>query len=129
MQLTLEDGLPFVAVRVGADGGAVAIERVLVDTGSASTILAAHVVEQIGIQPQLDDTLYLVRGVGGLETVYARRIPSLTIDQVMLRDVEVEIGGMAYGFPIDGILGMDVLTTAGALIDLQRLSIEFASAS
>jgi predicted aspartyl protease len=128
MQLTLEEGLPFISMLVGADNGAVTIERVLVDTGSASTILAAHVVEQIGIQPQLDDTLYLVRGVGGMETVYARRIPSLTIDQVTLRDFEVEIGGMAYGFPIDGILGMDVLTTTGALIDLQRLSIEFASA-
>ncbi len=63
-----------------------------------------------------------------METVYARRIPSPTIDQVTLRDFEVDIGGMTYGFPINGILGMDVLTTAGALVNLQRLSIEFASA-
>jgi len=125
MQLMLEDGLPFVAMVVATHAGIATIGRVLVDSGSASTILAAHAVESIGIEPQLDDTLYSVRGVGGIETVYARRLPRLTIGQLTLQDVEVEIGAMAYGFPIDGILGMDILVQAGAIIDLHHLTLEF----
>ncbi len=38
----------------------------------------------------------------------------------------IEIGGMDYGFDIQGILGMDFLTTAGAKIDLEKMEIEFS---
>ncbi|MFZ2358794.1 MAG: retropepsin-like aspartic protease [Anaerolineae bacterium] len=126
MQLMLEEGLPFISMLVASPGSVATIDRVLVDSGSASTILAAQAVEAVGIEPQLDDTLYSVRGVGGVETVYARRIPRLAIGQLTLHDVEVEIGAMSYGFPIDGILGMDILTQTGAIIDLHRLTLEFA---
>jgi hypothetical protein len=34
---------------------------------------------------------------------------------------------MDYGFRINGILGMDFLTQAGAIINLQEMKIEFAS--
>lgn len=127
MQLLLEEGLPFIAMLVASPSGVATIDRVLVDSGSASTILAAHAVEMVGIEPQPDDTLYSVRGVGGVETVYSRRIPRLAIGQLTLHDVEVEIGAMAYGFPIDGILGMDLLTQTGAIIDLHRLTLEFTN--
>ncbi len=39
----------------------------------------------------------------------------------------VEIGGMEYGFAINGILGMDYLTRVGAIINLSTLALEFAS--
>ena len=36
---------------------------------------------------------------------------------------EVEIGAMAYGFEIAGIIGMDFLAGVGAVIDLAQLEI------
>lgn len=33
---------------------------------------------------------------------------------------------MDYGFQIGGIIGMDFLPASGAMIDLSRLTIEFA---
>jgi hypothetical protein len=42
-----------------------------------------------------------------------------------LNGFEVEIGGMDYGFEINGILGMDFLTQAGAVLDLSDLTIDF----
>jgi hypothetical protein len=38
----------------------------------------------------------------------------------------VEIGEMDYGFEIGGILGLDFLRAAGVVIDLGKLSIDFA---
>lgn len=35
------------------------------------------------------------------------------------------VGGMDYGFEINGILGMDFLKRARAIIDLGKLIIEF----
>ncbi len=38
---------------------------------------------------------------------------------------EIEVGGMDYGFEINGILGMDFLLKTGASIDLQALELRF----
>ena len=74
MRLTLKDNLPFVQVTIVHQGKELTISDVLVDTGSATTILAADQVSQIGIVPEPSDTLYTIRGVGGIETVFTRRI-------------------------------------------------------
>jgi predicted aspartyl protease len=127
MRLTLKDDLPFVQVTVIYRDAELEISNVLVDTGSATTILAADQVARIGIIPEPSDILYTIRGVGGIETVFTRRIERLRIGQREVTDFEVEVGGMDYGFEIEGILGMDFLLQAGAIINLRNLSLEFPS--
>ena len=39
--------------------------------------------------------------------------------------MEVEIGAMDYGFSINGILGMDFLRAAGAILNLRDLTMSF----
>jgi len=57
MQLQLRDNLPFCAVSIGYRGQAATVAQALIDTGSARTIFAAHVVSAIGITPEPDDVL------------------------------------------------------------------------
>ncbi|HSN74254.1 MAG TPA: retropepsin-like aspartic protease [Anaerolineae bacterium] len=125
MQLTLKDDLPFVRIGLAYAGREVEIDDVLVDTASASTVLGAHTVAALGIQPDTEDVLYTIRGVGGTETVYLRRVQALRVGRYAVKDVEIEIGGMQYGFAINGILGMDLLRQVGAVIDLGQLIITF----
>lgn len=125
MQLALVDDLPFATVAVAYQNKMVAINNVLIDTGSATTVLAADRVAAIGLVPAPDDILYTIRGVGGVEVVFARRVDYLQLGERQLADFEVEVGGMDYGFGINGILGMDFLTRAKAVIDLGQLIIEF----
>ena len=40
-------------------------------------------------------------------------------------DFDAEVGEMDYGFEIGGILGMDFLRAARAIIDLGELTIDF----
>ena len=127
MRLTLKDDLPFVQVTVIYRDAELEISNVLVDTGSATTILAADQVARIGIIPEPSDILYTIRGVGGIETVFIRRIERLRIGQREVTDFEVEVGGMDYGFEIQGILGMDFLLRSGAIVNLRDLSLEFPS--
>ena len=49
----------------------------------------------------------------------------MQIGQCQLRDFEIEIGGMDYGYEINGILGMDFLTQGRALINLKEMRIDF----
>ena len=125
MQLWLRDNLPFTTVMLGYQGQELEIENVLVDTGSASTIFAADVVAAIQITPLPDDILHTIRGVGGSETVFSRVIDYMKMGEKKLAGLEIEVGGMDYGFEIDGILGMDFLTNVGAIINLRDMLIEF----
>jgi predicted aspartyl protease len=125
MQLKLVDDLPFATVALAYQNKTVEIANVLIDTGSATTVLAADLVAQIGLVPAPDDNLYIIRGVGGVEVVFACRVDYLQLGERQLTDFEVEVGGMDYGFEINGILGMDFLTRARAIIDLGELTIRF----
>lgn len=124
MQLTLRDDLPFTRIGLTYAGNDIEIDDVLVDTGSATTVLAAHAVADVGIQPEMEDMLVTIRGVGGTETVYIRRVQAPRIGQRVVENTEIEIGGMNYGFRINDVLGMDILIQTGAIIDLGLLTVE-----
>lgn len=125
MRLQLRDNLPFISINVKHQGKNIKIKNVLVDTGSGGTILAADVLSKIGIAPQADDTLHTIFGVGGSEVVFTRKIDELKVGEFTIKQFEIEIGGMDYGFNIQGIVGMDFLISAGAKINLEKLEIEF----
>lgn len=121
MKLQLKSDLPFVTAIVAYQGSLTEISNVLVDTGSATTILSADQVSKIQLVPAPDDILYTIRGVGGSEVVFSRFVDYLQVGDQKVTNFQVEIGGMDYGFEINGILGMDFLTKAGAVIDLKKI--------
>jgi predicted aspartyl protease len=132
MQLRLKDNLPFVTLQIAYQGKEVEIQNVLVDTGSASTVLSADKLQEIGISPMADDVLHSIREVGGMEVVYLREVDNVKIEEQSIGKAEIEVGGMDYGFEIEGILGMDLLIKSGAVINLQEMNItlgELASQS
>lgn len=126
MRLRLRDNLPFVGITVVHQRGKIKIPNILVDTGSGGTIVSADVLSKIGIVPQPEDTLHTIFGVGGSEVVFTRTVDELKVGRFSIKQFEIEIGGMDYGFDIQGILGMDFLITAGAKINLEKLEIEFS---
>lgn len=128
MQLTFRHDLAFVTATLTYSGVSIEIPNVLVDTGAASTIINADHAAEAGVYVSPSDTLRRLRGVGGHEHVFTRRVDRFAIGDCGLEDFELEIGEMDYGFEIGGILGMDFLRSAGAMIDLATLTIEFAEA-
>jgi predicted aspartyl protease len=118
-----------VEARVVWRGQPVRVEAVLVDTGSDSTCFDADVLRPLGLLPGPDETLQVVHGVGGVETVYSGILDSLSIGDLHVGPIRVDVGRMGYGFGIDAVLGMDFLDRAGAVIDLPARQVRFASAS
>ena len=125
MQLILRDHLLFVEVTIGYQGANLDIANILVDTGSATTILSADIVASIQILPVESDNLYTIRGVGGTEFVFARHIDYLQIGERRLSHFEIKIGDVDYGFGINGVLGMDFMLRTNAIINLKHKKIEF----
>jgi len=125
VQLTLRHDLAFVTATLTYSGVSLEIADVLVDTGAASTIINADLAANAGVYVRPTDTLRRLRGVGGHEHVFTRRVDRFAIGDRGLDEFELEIGEMDYGFQIGGIIGMDFLRASGAVIDLGRLTIEF----
>jgi hypothetical protein len=129
MKINLKDDLPMTTVTVVYQASRLIVPDVLIDTGSASTIFAADVVARVGLAPAPGDILHTIRGVGGREVVYTRELDLLLIGDEGIAQFGIEIGGMNYGFPINGILGMDYLTRMGAILNLRRLELSFEPAA
>jgi hypothetical protein len=127
MRLTLKGNLPFVTAEIQHAACRISVPNVLLDTGSASTVFSADLMAQIDIVPEPQDVLHTIRGVGGVEVVFVRQVDLLQVGHGCLRDFHIEVGGMDYGFDVNGILGTDFLIQSGAVINLRNLNLEFGT--
>jgi hypothetical protein len=123
LKIRLEDRLPFVTVRLGRGTEELVLERVLLDTGSATTVFAVDEVAILGIVPEPADRIRRLVGIGGTELVLAKRIESLALGAIQVQDFPIQIGAMKYGFPIQGLLGTDFFFEARVVLDLGLLEV------
>jgi predicted aspartyl protease len=129
MRIRLRDGLPFVAATVEYRSRRAFLENALLDTGSAGTVFAIDRLQTIGLEYEPEDRVRRIRGIGGAEFVFSKRVDRLALGKLAIQAFEIEVGAMDYGFEIDGIIGMDFLTAIGAVIDLARLDMRKARKS
>ncbi|WP_003539951.1 retropepsin-like aspartic protease family protein [Desulfotomaculum nigrificans] len=123
MNIMLKYGLPFTSVLLTHKGRSLHFDNFLVDTGSASTIIAAEIAVQLGLGPEPLDVIRRIRGVGGTEFVYEKHIDKIQMGSKKLDNLRIQIGDMDYGFDINGILGMDFLTRSKVIIDLETMTL------
>ncbi|UQZ34354.1 hypothetical protein C2I18_13000 [Paenibacillus sp. PK3_47] len=124
MKLTEIYGLPFISITVVFRGKELKLEKVLLDTGSVSTLLNADIVQEIGMVPEGNDIVDIIRGVGGVEYVYTKCLDLIIVDEAILKDFQVEIGNMDYGMEIDGVLGFNFLKQARSVIDTGEMQLK-----
>ncbi|MBD8840933.1 retropepsin-like domain-containing protein [Paenibacillus sp. CFBP 13594] len=119
-------GLSFISIKLVFRGEVLQLEKVLLDTGSASTLLNADAVREVGMVPEEDDLVDIIRGVGGIEYVYTKSLDSITVDGTTINDFQVEIGNMDYGLEIDGILGFNFMKQTGVIINANLMELSIA---
>lgn len=125
MRIQIADGLPLVELRLGHAGRAVQIKRVLIDTGSGSTVISSLRAREIGVVPEPQDPIRTLRGVGGMEVVFVKRVDYIQVDRRKFKNFEIELSPLEYGLAINGILGLDFLTATRAIVDLKHLELRF----
>ncbi|MFD2330162.1 retropepsin-like aspartic protease [Cohnella sp. GCM10020058] len=126
MKITERYGLPFVSMTVMFRDKPLTLTRVLLDTGSAGTLLNADAVHQIGMVPEENDLVDMIRGVGGVEYVYTKNVDAIRVGESTIKDFQVEIGNMDYGLELDGILGFNFLKQAGAVINVRAMALSIS---
>lgn len=121
IQIELINGLPFIHLTVCYKEKSIELKKVLIDTGSVSTILKLDVVEEIGLTVDTEDILGTISGVGGSEFVFFKTVEALEVNGIRVENFQVDIGVMDYGFEFDGIVGMDYLLEIKDIIDLNEI--------
>ena len=124
-KLFIDEGLLLTDMEVTYKGKSLLLKRVLVDTGSGSTIIKTDLAESIDIVAEENDMIYRISGVGGSEFVFSKTIDSIKIGEKEADNFTLEIGAMDYGFELDGIIGLDLLQQIKAIINLDKLIIEY----
>jgi len=127
MNIQVRDGLPYVTITLLHGSQQRDLANVLLHTGSVGALFAADQVLAVGLQYEAHDPVQRIRGIGGVEFVFAKRINRLSVGELQVSDFAIEVGAMDYGFAIDGIIGTDFLLQVGAVINLSRLEIRRAS--
>lgn len=121
MRLYYDYGLPFAEIELFNGDKSIKLSKVLIDTGSATTIISTETAIYLGLGLQPDDELNLVRGVGGVETVYEKYVENIAVDTAILKNFKIDVGAMQYGFEIDAIVGIDILKQAKAIVNLGEM--------
>ena len=126
MKIRIKNGLPYVSATLIHRRQRMTLKNILLDTGSAGTIFSTDKVATIGLTYEPEDFVHRIRGVGGSEFVFTKRVDELKVGGLKVSGFELEIGAMNYGFDMDGIIGLDFLTAVGALIDLDEMKLRAA---
>lgn len=123
-KLFVDNGLLLTDMELTFRGEQLILQRVLVDTGSGSTIISTDLAEKIGIIAEENDMIYRISGVGGSEFVFSKTVNSIKIGNMEVQSFTLEVGAMNYDFNLDGIIGLDLLQEIKAVINIDMLTLD-----
>ncbi|KUO53042.1 MAG: aspartyl protease [Desulfitibacter sp. BRH_c19] len=126
MKLRLHDGLLYSSIEITHCGVVKVIENIVIDTGAVETLISPDIVEDLGIVAELKDEIKSFYGVGGsLHYFFSKRIDQVNFGNVNLRDFKLDFGVIDPKGEINGLLGLDLLMEARAIINLKELTLKF----
>ena len=117
-------GTPLIPVLIGARE-----YHFWLDTGSSMTMLASDVAKSIGVDPLMGDTLEIVTSTGRivaqpgvipelrLGQFVVRNVPTMIVDEAMMRMRELKPLGEGSHLKIDGIIGFDIIRQLDIEVD------------
>lgn len=123
MKIKHKYGLLLVDITLTFNGKSKVIENMVVDTGAARTLISQDIVEDINLQVDLHDRIVTYFGVGGKEHAFRKRVDQIQISDFVVENVEVDFNDFGYD-DINGLLGLDLLMSAGFTIDLLHLRMD-----
>ena len=125
MKIKIINGLPIVSIKLEHQQKSIKLDNVLLDTGSAKTIFDTDIVRDIGITiDYINGKTVKMYGVGGLsEMCFQQNVDQINIEEIPLRNFQIQLGitNDTYGF--DGIIGSDVLMELKLLIDYNQMKV------
>lgn len=100
--------------------------RLALDTGATATMVPPKAALAIGINPARSTRFRETLTASGKELIPLVTVPRLQLFERAFRRVTIACHELPSESPIDGLLGLDLLTRLRAVIDLSRRTIRLA---
>ena len=120
--LLLEAGLLLIYARLSGSKGS-RLVRLALDTGATTTMIPPKAALAIGSNPTRATVLRETLTASGKELIPVIVVPRIQVFEKTLLRVSVACHELPSESPIDGLLGLDILTRLKAVLDLSRSSI------
>lgn len=125
MKIEYRDGLIFTSIKISYKDNSKIINNVIIDTGAAISIISSDVVDDIGLYAEPGDRIMEYFGACGItHNAFIKKINEIKLGSQSLKDMELGFGIIDTRREISGLIGLDVLMKAGAVIDLKNLNID-----
>jgi predicted aspartyl protease len=110
-------------------GVVLTLDRVVVDTGAAITVLDQQKLRAGGLVLDKPQQEHWMVGTGGGELATSYKLQRVAIgDEIQVLGFAPHVGPAHYGRDLGGLLGLDFLELTGAIINLTDWTIDFVPA-
>lgn len=124
MKVEYSDYLLQTAITICYQGKTKTIDRMVIDTGAAHTLISSDVVDDIGIFFEPGDLLITMIGVGGEDYSFRKELDSVELGPVKLDKIKVDFGNLDHDIiKINGLIGLDILKEGEFILDFKRLEL------
>lgn len=123
MIIYFDYGLPLTEVCFVNGGNSITLSKFLIDTGSKTSLISTETAIELGLDQQPDDEVNIIRGIGGIESVYEKRIEKIVLDGLAYNNFKLDVGAMLYGFDFDAIIGSDLLRYSKAIVNFDEMTL------
>ena len=124
MQIQFIDGLLQASMTICYKGQSLTIDKLIIDTGAAHSLLSSDTVFEIGIKFENGDKLVRSIGIGGDEYSFRKQLDQIQFGELVMTNIPIDFGvfhdEMNY---INGLIGLDILKDGNMVVDLHRMEI------
>lgn len=122
IELELRNHLLETKMTISYKGDKMLIDKLVVDTGAAHTLISADIVDQIGVYFKNGDSLVSSFGIGGEEYSFRKTVDYIKIGEHKMKDMKLDFGSLD-GWDINGLIGLDILAGGKFVIDLNKFKL------
>lgn len=120
INLKFKNSLLFCELDIKINGQLLHLNNVLIDTGSATTLINSDYVSLDGSEEFIN-----IYGVGGYEAVLNKHFNTIIINDISINDTIISVGELDYGIDIDMLLGLDLLQKLNANLNIKDMTLSF----
>ncbi len=118
-----QDYLFYIRAGIGGKDDRRKVIRLLVDTGARHTVLPAQLLQEFGYSLNQPVRQVRITAAGGILQVPILAVAWFNCLGINIPAFEVIALDLPRSAGVDGLLGMDFLTTIGAIVDIQQMQI------
>lgn len=120
MKLEVVNRLLEVEMLISYKGRTKVLDKLVVDTGAAHTVISSDVVEDQGIYFENGDPLVSSYGIGGEEYSFRKPVDFLKLGSHKICGLKLDFGNL-HEWGINGLIGLDLLINGQFIIDLEKM--------